>query len=158
HALAPDADLLLANWESDRPDAFLEAVRWARAQGARVLSCSLIMPSWSDGEGGGPVHAVLNRLLGSGQQPSDVLCFASAGNTAQRHWCGQFSPDAGGWHQWAASTRADGTGTVSATIANRLRPWGEDRVAVELYGPLAGAYELHVTDAMTGRPVGQAVV
>src|SRR5579884_636747 len=57
HALAPDAELLLANWEADRPDQFLAAVRWARHEGARVLSCSVIMPSWSDGEGGGPVHA-----------------------------------------------------------------------------------------------------
>src|SRR5262249_42389946 len=55
HAVAPDAELLLANWEPDRPDRFLDAVRWARQQGARVLTCSMIMPSWSDGEGGGPV-------------------------------------------------------------------------------------------------------
>ncbi len=52
HALAPDAELLLANWEPDRSDQFLAAVRWARQQGARIVSCSLIMPSWSDGEGG----------------------------------------------------------------------------------------------------------
>ncbi len=34
HALAPDADLLLANWEPDQPEQFLNAVRWAREQGA----------------------------------------------------------------------------------------------------------------------------
>src|SRR5207248_5933545 len=66
HALAPDAELLFANWEPDCSDQFLAAVRWARQQGARILSCSLIMPSWSDGEGGGTVHAELARLLGSG--------------------------------------------------------------------------------------------
>ncbi len=33
HALAPEAELLLANWETDRPEQFLEAVRWARNQG-----------------------------------------------------------------------------------------------------------------------------
>src|SRR5713226_7160593 len=61
HAVAPDAELLFANWDSDRPDEFLAAVRWARIQGARVLSCSLIMPGWSDGEGSGPVHEELSR-------------------------------------------------------------------------------------------------
>src|SRR5262249_16408809 len=66
--LGPDADLLLANWESDQPESFLAAVHWARGQGARIISCSLIMPSWSDGEGGGPVHAVLADLLGAGER------------------------------------------------------------------------------------------
>src|SRR5262249_54023002 len=86
HALAPRAELLLANWEPDRPDRFLAAVRWAREQGARIVSCSLIMPSWSDGEGGGAFNAALAELLGRGDSMSDLLCFASAGNTAQRHW------------------------------------------------------------------------
>ena len=63
HAVAPDAELLLANWEPERPDHFLDAVQWARQQGARVVSCSLIMPTWSDGEGGGPIHEALTKLL-----------------------------------------------------------------------------------------------
>src|SRR5262249_18495226 len=29
HTLAPEAELLFANWEPRRPDRFLEAVRWA---------------------------------------------------------------------------------------------------------------------------------
>src|SRR5205085_4028339 len=64
HALAPDAELIFANWEPQHPDQFLDAVRWAIAEGAHVITCSIIMPTWSDGEGGGPVHAELNRLLG----------------------------------------------------------------------------------------------
>src|SRR5207253_1334343 len=30
HALAPNAELLFANWEADEPERFLDAVRWAR--------------------------------------------------------------------------------------------------------------------------------
>src|SRR5207244_3182662 len=30
HALAPDADLLFANWEEDDAETFFKAVRWAR--------------------------------------------------------------------------------------------------------------------------------
>src|SRR5215471_16030832 len=101
HALAPDAEILLANWEPDRSEQFLAAVRWARDQGARILSCSVIMPSWSDGDGGGPVHKSLSRLLGDGTHQSDMLCFASAGNTAQRHWSGTYNASRDGWHEWS---------------------------------------------------------
>jgi subtilisin family serine protease len=145
HALAPDAELLLANWEPDQPVKFLEAVRWARDQGARVVSCSLIMPSWSDGEGGGEVNAAIARLVGSGQAPGDLLCFASAGNTAQRHWCGPLCRGRDGFHEWRPGQ-----------CDNRLTPWGNDRVSVELYGPPGVPYELHVRDASTGALVGQA--
>ena len=39
HALAPQARLLLANWEPDDPNSFLSAVRWAREEGASIISC-----------------------------------------------------------------------------------------------------------------------
>ena len=143
HTLAPQAELLLATWEPDSPRAFLDAVKWARSAGARVISCSLIMPGWSDGEGGGPVHQALRRLLGSGTGADDVLCFASAGNTAQRHWAGRFRPDMIGRHQWQPGQPC-----------NELTPWGTERVAVEIYGPMHIAYELQVYDR--GTLVGSA--
>jgi subtilisin family serine protease len=145
HALAPGAELLLANWEPDRPERFLAAVRWAKEQGAQVISCSLIMPSWSDGEGGGPAHEALASLLGAGDRRGDVLCFASAGNTAQRHWHGPFNPDRTGHHQWRKG-QAD----------NILTPWGNERVSVEVYGPRAAGYEILVHEAATGRLVGRS--
>jgi subtilisin family serine protease len=144
HALAPRAELLLANWEPDCPAAFLQAVRWARSQGARILSCSVIMPSWSDGEGGGTVHATLEELLGSGQLPGDLLCFASAGNTAQRHWRGPYCPTRDGRHQWDAGQ-----------VHNVLYPWGRERVAVELYGGTRAPIILEVYDRETGELVGK---
>src|SRR5262249_52960400 len=75
HALAPAADLLFANWEPNQPASFLEAVRWARSRGAQVLSCSCIVPNWSDGEGGGAVHEELARILGNGDKRGDMLFF-----------------------------------------------------------------------------------
>jgi subtilisin family serine protease len=145
HALAPDAELLFAGWEPDSPHSFLDAVRWARAEGARVVSCSLIMPGWSDGEGGGDTHRALSKLLGPGRTPHDLLCFASAGNTALRHWSGDFSPDALGRHQWSpGQTR------------NALSSWSRERVAVELYGPTHTAYELQVFESASGALVGTA--
>lgn len=146
HALAPDAELLLANWEPDRSDQFLEAVRWARQMGARILSCSLIMPSWSDGEGGGTVHAALARVLGSGDDAADALCFASAGNTAQRHWSGVFHDGGHGFHEWRPGQEA-----------NEVSPWGEAKTSVELCWQTKGDYDLRVYDETAKRDVAQSL-
>lgn len=145
HALAPEAELLLANWDTARPDEFLAAARWAKEQGARVVTCSLIMPSWSDGEGGGAVNAELAEVLGSGGHGEDLLCFASAGNTAQRHWSGAFHDDGTGLHLWG-----DGQ------TANAIKPWGTERVSVELYWQPGAAYEVSVTDE-NGEPAGHSL-
>jgi subtilisin family serine protease len=103
------------------------------------------MPSWSDGEGGGDVQGGLEQILGDGAMPRDMLFFASAGNTAQRHWCGHFAPDAAGWHQWR-----------DQTAANTLTPWGAERVAVEFYGPTRSAFEVQVIDADSGAAIGRS--
>lgn len=143
HALAPDAELLLANWEPEHPEQFLDAVRWARQQGARVLSCSLIMPSWSDGEGGGPMHKQLTRLLGPGSGPDDMLCFASAGNTAQRHWYGPFQAGSDSCHEWD-----------KGHIDNVLTPWETEQISVEMCWQPGADYDLAVLDDFTGQDVG----
>src|SRR4051812_12454342 len=51
HAIAPDAELLFANWEPDSAGSFIRAIEWGKQRGARLVSCSVIMPCWSDGEG-----------------------------------------------------------------------------------------------------------
>src|SRR5262249_48882914 len=143
HALAPDAELLFANWDLGNDRQYLDAVRWARGHGARIVSCSVITPSWSDGEGGGRVHRELARLLGDGKGPADLLCFASAGNTTHRHWGGPFRPGPDGFPLW------DGAGKDNA-----LSPWGTDEVSVELYARPGADYELTVRDE-GGRLVGR---
>jgi subtilisin family serine protease len=140
HAIAPEAEMLLANWDTDDPNTFLDAVRWAKEQGARVLTCSVIMPSWSDGEGGGPVHEALKEVLGA-----EVLMFASAGNTAQRHWSGEFRGGRDACHEWARGGRWNG-----------VRPWGSERVSVELCARPGGDYEVTVEDATTDRTLGKS--
>jgi hypothetical protein len=147
HAVAPEAELIFVNWEPNDPSSFLQAVRWAKEQGAKVITCSLIMPSWSDGEGGGIVNQDIARSVGNGKQTGDMLFFASAGNTAQRHWCGTFTEDNNGYHQWKPGENV-----------NTLFPWGKDRVAVEIYGPSAGDYELLVVDPLTEQCVGEKQV
>lgn len=145
HAIAPEAKLLLANWEPDSPRSFLEALAWALNNGARIVSCSVIVPSWSDGEGGGAVHRELARLIGKGNGEEDALFIASAGNTAQRHWAGHFKASDSGWHAWAPGQ-----------ITNRLTPWGAgERISVDLVSPAGGKYELVVRDMDTRTEVGR---
>jgi subtilisin family serine protease len=145
HALAPEAELLLANWDWGCPKQFLAAVRWARSQGARVISCSCIMPSWSDGEGGGAIHRELSGLLGTGGSPGDALCFASAGNTAKRHWGGAFTDNGDGWHSWSPGCKD-----------NLLTPLGEEPVLVDLYARPGADYALYVYDWDSGTEVAHA--
>jgi hypothetical protein len=101
------------------------------------------MPSWSDGEGHGPVHEALAHALGDGNQPGDLICFASAGNIAQRHWAGAFRDGGEGWHEWKPGTRD-----------NVLKPWGTERVSVELCWQPGADYDLSVLDVSTGREIG----
>jgi hypothetical protein len=147
HALAPDAQLLLANWDPERPDQFLAAVRWARKEGARVFSCSLIMPSWSDGEGNGPVHKELSRLLGKGDDAGDLLFFASAGNTAQRHWGGTYHAGHDGLHEW-----------TPGRTWNTLTPWSDERISVELCWSGEADFEVVVRDASSETEVARSTV
>jgi hypothetical protein len=142
HALAPDAGILLANWEPDSPQSFLDAIHWAREQGARVMTCSVIMPSWSDGDGGGPVHAALAEALGAGDRPGDALCFASAGNIARRHWSGPFRDGGDGLHAWRPGVTDNG-----------LAPWGDERVSVEVCWRGAANYDVSVHDRATGEVI-----
>jgi hypothetical protein len=148
HALAPEAELFLANWEPEHPAQFLAAVRWARQEGARIISCSIIMPTWSDGEGHGRIHEELARLLGPNDRDSGGMFFASAGNTAQRHWGGPFEDAGDGYHNWQPKNE-------TPQSENVVKPWGAERVSVELCCPVTSGYEVIVTDAMTGRLVGR---
>jgi hypothetical protein len=145
HAIAPEAELLFANWDADKPQEFLDAVRWAREQGAQVISCSVIMPSWSDGDGGGSMHERLREILGDGKRLGDVLFFASAGNTAQRHWSGLFKDAGDGYQAWTA-----------AHSDNVLTPWSASEVTVELYAHPGSSYEVKVADRDTGEAVAGA--
>jgi hypothetical protein len=103
------------------------------------------MPCRSDGEGGGEVHQALARHLGTGNARGDLLCFASVGNTAQRHWCGQFHANSKGFHEW-----------IAGKFDNPLTPWGDEEVAVELCCPLGSAYEMTVYQADTDTQVARS--
>src|SRR5262249_16076324 len=143
HAVAPGAELLLANWEPENPEQFLEAVRWARREGAQVISCSIIMPTWSDGDDKGPVHDALAELLGPGTRKEDALFFASVGNTALRHWGGMVQAGRDGWDEW-------GPGKTD----NVLKPFsGAEPLSVEFCAPAGSRFEVVVHALLLNRDV-----
>ncbi len=136
HTIAPDAKLLFANWEPDEPRSFLKAVAWARERGAGIISCSIVMPGWSDGLGGGEVHRELAKQI------KGALFVASAGNLARRHWSGMFHGNGHGHHLWK-----------EGQIENAVIPWGGQPVSVELVSRDASTYRLHVIIDDDGRSV-----
>ncbi len=138
HAIAPDADILFVDWQPDSRESFLAAVDWAKRKGAKIITCSVVMPAWSDGEGGGPTHHALNTIAGD-----NMLCVACAGNLAKRHWAGRFQPDADGWHRWP-----------NGSIDNVVTPWGDDVVSLELSSS-GHAFEVYAFDE-GGKQVGWA--
>src|SRR5262249_23363252 len=101
--------------------------------------------SWSDGEGGGPISQALCKVLGAGDRSGDVLFFASAGNTAQRHWFGQFHDAGHALHEWKPGQTDNG-----------LTPWMNGTVSAELYWQPGPNYELTVVDAFSGREIGRS--
>lgn len=145
HTIAPDAEILFANWEPDRAESFVQAIEWGHQNGARLMSCSVIMPCWSDGEGGGPIHAALKQAMGDGASKNDMLGFACAGNIAQRHWHGAFRRGSDGCHEW-----------MPGQTLNSITPWGDERVSVELCHPAGEGFVVQVLDRATGAEVGRA--
>lgn len=129
HALAPDAELLFANWEPEDPERFVDAVRWARRSGAQVVTCSVISPGWSDGEGGGKVHEALAEAL------DGALFTACAGNVASRHWWGTYREAPSGFHEWRPGV-----------IENALKPWGDERVTVAVTWKAKADFNLTIVD------------
>jgi subtilisin family serine protease len=144
HALAPGAELLLANWDSSSPDYFLDAVRWAKAQGARVITCSVTHVAWGDGDGGGPAHRRLEQLLGRGDKPGDPLLFCAAGNMAPGHWGGPFAAGQNSLHEWKPG-QPD----------NWLTPYGVAKVKVSLVHKPGCVYELLAYEGESDEPVAR---
>jgi subtilisin family serine protease len=120
-------------------------VNWARKHGVHIISCSVIMPCWSDGEGGGRMHESLRKIIGEGTEPGDMLAVACAGNVADRHWYGPFKGTPGGLHQWP-----------NGSNDNFITAWGDELVSVELCRPVAGGYSLYVLNE-AGKEVGRAI-
>lgn len=141
HSVAPGARLLFANWDPDEPTTFMAALAWAKEQGASIISCSVVLPGWGDGMGGGPVNATLTKFL----KESDIVFVAPTGNMAQRHWSGAFN-GTGRVHEWAR-------GRTRTTLA----PWPNAPLTIDVSSPPTSTYRVRVYDNQGDEVLGRVV-
>jgi subtilisin family serine protease len=97
--MAPEASLFLI-CIGDGLSALQSGVSYAKAQGIRVINFSAGYPGTSRGDGrGGPGTA---EWIVADAVSSGITWVNAAGNQAQRHWSGTFTPSASGqWEQFA---------------------------------------------------------
>ncbi len=98
HDMAPEADLVLANFDS--VSSHHDAVSWLISQDVNVISCSA---GWANqlgpGDGRGPINDDVERALSAG-----IQWVNAAGDDAENHWQARFhDPDNDGWHNFSGA-------------------------------------------------------
>ena len=88
HEMAPDAQLYLACTSDEA--SVLDAERWAKARGVRIINFSIGYFASGRGDGSGIVGSAAADARANG-----ILWVSAAGNHAQEHWSGTFT-DANG--------------------------------------------------------------
>jgi subtilisin family serine protease len=127
HAMAPDAELYLANIET--AGQWLAAVDWLEEQGVQVISHSMGNTT-SPLDGTGRKAEAINRLAARG-----VVWVNSAGNSATSHYAATLDPDDAGWHQFApGQTRlAVSSPTSDLHITLNWLDWTNRTIDYDLY-------------------------
>lgn len=134
HDVAPGAQLYLVNFGTEVEWA--NAVDWLLAQGVDVISFSAGWPVGGPGDGTGTLSTLVEDVQNSG-----VLWVNAAGNSAQRHWMGQWRDDGpdgpDGWHNFGTT---DGTNEITVTGASPIivglrwdDPWGDSANDYDLF-------------------------
>ena len=131
HDVAPGAQLYLVNFGTEVEWA--NAVDWLLAQGVDVISFSAGWHVGGPGDGTGTLAEKVGDVRDAG-----VLWINAAGNSARRHWMGQWNdPDADRWHNY---TGTDETNEI--TVAGGLQiviglrwddPWGSSANDYDLF-------------------------
>ena len=122
HDMAPGAQLYLVNFGTEVEWA--DAVDWLLAQDVDAISFSVGWPVGGPGDGTGTLAEKVSDVRNAG-----VLWVNAAGNSARRHWMGEFNdPEDNWWHNFSGT---DETNEVIVTaglpIIVGLRwddPWG----------------------------------
>ena len=149
HALAPDAELLLANWEPEHARSVSRRrPLGAAARGADhfLLGHHADLERWRGarpnprGAGAPPRHRRRARRRPIFRQPPATRPSATG--------AGHFDDGGDGYHVWKHVNGITQT-------HNAIKPWGCERVSVELCCPLRAGYEVIVSDATTQRQLGR---
>lgn len=122
HDMAPNAQLYLVNLSTEVE--WMNAIDWLLAQRVDVISFSAGWQVGGPGDGTGILAEKVSDVRAAG-----VLWVNAAGNSARRHWMGQWNdPDADGWHNFSTT---DGTNEITVTSGSEILlglrwndPWG----------------------------------
>ena len=140
HEMAPDAELYLANFSTEVELA--NATAWLASQGVRVINASWGYFTSGPGDGTGVVDEIIGLSVDAG-----VFWAVAAGNSAARHWSGQFvDTNANDFHDFAQSPFDEGNQLNGSFFG--LLTTGE-QVAAELrwndpFGAACRDYDLYL--------------
>jgi parallel beta-helix repeat protein len=144
HDIAPGAPLLYDDFGGGKDEEFVTAVENLITSGARVIVDDvgfLQVPYFEDGTSA----SRLGELL---KNNPDVILVSAAGNNADAHYQGTFSPDANGYHSFNGQTGIPVTINPGGTITVFLQwddPFGSSGNDFNLYleenGKLIGMSE-----------------
>ncbi|MBI2906300.1 MAG: S8 family serine peptidase [Chloroflexi bacterium] len=87
--VAPDAELYLANFETDIE--FANAVTWLINSKVDIISCSIGWFNAGPADGTGPINDVVTNA----RENFGILWFNAAGNEAETHWGGKWADPEG---------------------------------------------------------------
>ena len=98
HEMAPEAQLYLMCIDTEVDLA--AAVEFAKSQGIQIVNHSMGWYGPSRGDGSGYIGDLV-----AGAKASGILWVNSAGNDAETHWSGTYTPNGDDVHDWASRRR-----------------------------------------------------
>ncbi|MFC1902732.1 hypothetical protein ACFLX4_01510 [Chloroflexota bacterium] len=107
------------------------AVDWFITQGVNVITCSIGWPIGGPGDGTGTICGIVDDARTTG-----ILWSHSMGNSAQRHWQGDFiSTDGDIYHEFQTTPSIDETNHIDVDYGDVIKvalkwddPWGYSRI------------------------------
>ena len=138
HEMAPEAQLYLVCVDTEVDLA--AAVEFAKSQGIQIVNHSMGWYGQSRGDGSGTIGDIV-----TGARASGILWVNSAGNDAQTHWSGTYTPNGDDVHDWASGDEGNSFVWPNGTAICGLLKWDEWPAGVsdfDLALVLSGANEL----------------
>ncbi|CAA9563138.1 MAG: hypothetical protein AVDCRST_MAG18-1261 [uncultured Thermomicrobiales bacterium] len=128
HAVAPDAELYIANIDSDASVG--QATDWMISQGVKIISASFGSVGTTRGDGTGLGVRIVDNARAKG-----VLFVVAAGNSGDEHYAANLTDgDGNGWHEFAPGKEFLKISVGSALdVRMRWDAWTGEPVNLDLY-------------------------
>jgi len=135
HDMASDAEMYLARIDDEIDWA--NAVDWLIGEGVDVISFSAGWPVGGPGDGTGYFCSVVTDA-----HDDDVLWVNAAGDSANRHWQGQWSdPDSDDWHNFASNDETNAIFAFAGDLIVVGLRWDDT------WGASSNDYDLYLLDS-----------